>query len=437
MRPQSTLRPQCLTVNSGNRFTDISSEDLTNASASFKNIKELALEETLLSWPEIVTLASHFPDLTTLLASGNQIASLSPIPASSPFLSTLTSLNLEFNELTSLCSLAPLTSLSALRNLHLKGNRISSILSPDLPPTTPPPIFSPTLHYLDLSSNKISSWSFADLLPTCFPGLSSLRFAHNPIYDDPDLDSPVPPSAAEIKPSRGTEESYMLLAARLPQLRAINFSSITPQDRTNAEAFYLSRIARQLASVAEEDEPALLAARHPRYADLCALYGAPAVARAKPGEVELDARFLDGRLVTVSFSFSLTADGVEGGRGGGERKVRLPRSFDLYAVKGVAGRLFGVSPLRVRLVWETGEWDPVGGFDEEVGRDDDDSSEDEEAELERERRGADVSEREGGGGKAAGGGRWVKREVELRDGPRQFGYCVDGSEARIRVEVTG
>ncbi len=32
------------------------------------------------------------------------------------------------------------------------------------------------------------------------------------------------------------------------------------------------------------------------------------------------------------------------------------------------------------------------------------------------------------------GGRWVKREVELKDGPRQFGYCVDGLEARIRVE---
>jgi hypothetical protein len=32
------------------------------------------------------------------------------------------------------------------------------------------------------------------------------------------------------------------------------------------------------------------------------------------------------------------------------------------------------------------------------------------------------------------GGRWVKREVELKDGPRQFGYCVDGLEAKIRVE---
>lgn len=105
----------------------------------------------------------------------------------------------------------------------------------------------------------------------------------------------------------------------------------------------------------------------------------------------------------------------------------------MYAVKGIAGRLFGISPLQTKLVWETGEWDPVGGFDEETG----DSSEDEEVELKKERReDSDVGEfvkKEGGdGGKA---GRWVKREVELRDGPRQFGYCVEGVEAMVRVEV--
>ncbi|KAH8910504.1 RNI-like protein [Coniochaeta sp. PMI_546] len=426
----------------GNRFTDISSEDLSNASASFKGIRELALEETLLSWSEIVTLASHFPDLTTLLASTNQIAHLSPIPPSSPLLSTLTSLNLEFNELTSLSSLSPLTSLTSLRNLHLKNNHISTILSPSLPPTTPLPIFPPTIHYLDLSSNKISTWSFPDLLPVCFPGLTSLRLSHNPIYDNPDLDSPVPPTTTGSTPKGGTtEESHMLLAARLPTLKVLNFSPITPQDRTNADMFYLSRIARQLASVPEDKEPEVLA-RHPRYRDLCALYGAPVVSRTR----EVDARFLEGRVVAVCFRFvgAAAADtgdaDVTGGDGDGdkptEKTVRIPKSFDLYAVKGIAGRLFGLSPLRTRLVWETGEWDPVGGFDEEA-----DSSEDEEVELEEERR-----EDKGGGrgsgdfvGTEAGGraGRWVRREVELRDGPRQFGYCVDGMEARIRVEVVG
>jgi hypothetical protein len=110
-------------------------------------------------------------------------------------------------------------------------------------------------------------------------------------------------------------------------------------------------------------------------------------------------------------------------------QVQVPKSFDIYAVKGVVGRVFGLSPLGVRLVWETGEWDPVGGFDEVEGESD-------EEELE-----AEWGRREEGGlvGEEAPelerkGGRWVKREVELKDGPRQFGYCVDGLEAKIRVE---
>jgi len=210
----------------------------------------------------------------------------------------------------------------------------------------------------------------------------------------------------------------MLLAARLPHLKTLNFSTITPQDRANADMFYLSRIARQLSSVPPEQE-SLILFHHPRYAALCEQYGAPVVTRTK----EVDARFLEGRLVAAHFR-----------SGDRERSVRLPRSFDLYAVKGIAGRLFGLSPLGITLVWETGEWDPVGGFDEVEG----DSSEDEEAEVERERRedGAGDGGRNDEGDGGGKGGRWVKREVELRDGPRQFGYCVDGMEARIRVEVT-
>lgn len=412
--PRSVYGPIANNYNySGNRFTSVFAEELSNGSASFKGIRELALEENLLSWSEIVTIASHFPDLTTLLASSNQIQSLTPIPPSSSLLSSLTSLSLEFNDLTSISSLSPLTSLTSLRNLHLKGNNISTILSPSLPPDHQPPVFPHTLTYLDLSSNSVSTWSFIDQLPTSFPGLQSLRFAHNPIYTNPDLDSPSP---APEKPAKGTEESYMLLTARLPSLKALNFSTITPQDRANADMFYLSRIARQLSSVPAENEADVLA-RHPRYAELCARYGAPAVSRTR----EVDPRFLEGRLVSVTFQL-----------GAAEKTVGVPKSFDVYAVKGVVGRLFGLAPLGTKLVWETGEWDPVGGFDEEG-----DSSEDEEAEVDKERRedGVVVEDGERGGEGGVTGGRWVKREVELRDGPRQFGYCVDGMEARIRVEV--
>ena len=90
----------------------------------------------------------------------------------------------------------------------------------------------------------------------------------------------------------------------------------------------------------------------------------------------------------------------------------------------------------VSELFDASAWDPVAGFDEEEG----DSSDEEEAEAEMER---DGDEEGTGGATGSGGnygvekktGRWVKREVELRDGPRQLGFCVDGLEARIRVEV--
>ncbi|KAB5581001.1 hypothetical protein GE09DRAFT_1020727 [Coniochaeta sp. 2T2.1] len=422
----------------GNRFTVLPS-DLASASSAFANIRELSLEETLLSWSDVATLATSFPDLTNLISSSNQTPFLSPIPSPSPLFTTLTSLNLEYNSLTSLSDLLPLTHLKSLRNLHLKGNHISTILSPTLSASTTPPVFSSSLHYLDISSNRISTWSFVDSLPLCFPGLASLRFAHNPIYDNPDLDAPLPSTSASTAPiatGKTTEESYMLLTARLPHLRILNFSTITPQDRQNADMFYLSRVARQLASVSEDKEQSVLA-RHPRYDALCVLYGAPVVSRTK----EVDGRFLEGRVVVVAFSVSRpNQPNQKHSRGDNkprEKTVKIPKSFDLYAVKGIAGRLFGLSPLSIKLVWETGEWDPVGGFDEEGG----DSDEEEEVEVWREKREDDGDEhtdvlaesKDGDGNKA--GGRWTKREVELRDGPRQFGYCVDGAEARVRVEV--
>lgn len=204
----------------------------------------------------------------------------------------------------------------------------------------------------------------------------------------------------------------MLLAARLPGLRTINFSSITPQDRTNAEAFYLSRIAKQMAAVDLSEEDRIIRA-HPRYHELCETYGAPVVNRRK----EVDPRFLEGRLVTVRF---LSEDRA--------KTAKVPKGCDLYAVKGIVGRLFGLEPLKTKLVWETGEWDPVGGFDEEG----DESDDEEEMAVEDEKDDTGVSD-----GEVPKGGRWVKREVELKDGPRLFGYCVDGMEATVRVEVCG
>ncbi|SPQ17917.1 ca98271d-0c83-47cc-9465-03b08d6fff4f [Thermothielavioides terrestris] len=412
----------------GNRFQHVlEDERLASAGDAFNGVTEFALEDTLLDWNEICHIAAKFPSLATLHAGSNQLPSLTPV-APAPFTSTLVSLHLEYNDFSSLADLAPLSAIPSLRNLLLKGNRISHITPPSSASATSPPNFPPSLHYLDISYNQIASWSFVDALPHSFPGLTSLRFTHNPIYDDPDLDDDGAPTSlaapttttTQRKGVAKTDEAYMLVVARMPALRTLNFSAVTPADRADAEMFYLSRIARQLAAVPEAAEPAVLA-RHRRWAELCAAYGEPPVVRR--GRV--DPNFLEARLITVEFHYP---------GGGAQQKsvvVQVPKSFDIYAVKGLAGRLFGLPPLGLRLVWETGEWDPVGGFDEADGESE---VEEEDLEAEWERRGEagePVGEAMEGKTKA---GRWVKREVELKDGPRQLGYCVDGLEARIRVE---
>lgn len=353
---------------------------------------------------------------------------------------TLTTLTLEYNDITFLSQLSSLEELTALHNLHLKGNNISRVReSPDVPI----PVFSETITYVDISYNKIDSWRFVDDLPTAFPGLTSLRLAHNPIYDNPDLEHLASAGASSSSASKSgstTEEAYMYTVARLPLLRSLNFSRITPQDRANAEMFYLSRIARQLASFPPEMEQSVKLL-HPRYAALATLHGEPDVVRT---EANLNPAFLEARLVHVTFTYAPPPPQPAAALQLHQNAEQIPKSFDVYAVRAVAGRLFGLSPLKVRLVWETGEWDPVGGFDDEVG----DSSDEEDAEDVLER-GAGGGERSGGGGEGRGGvavaegnsaggkaGRWVKREVELKEGPRLLGFCVDGLEAKIRVEVT-
>ncbi|KAH7023121.1 hypothetical protein EDB80DRAFT_878620 [Ilyonectria destructans] len=377
----------------GSRFQGLLDD---NSVGAFSGVKELALEETMMSWEEVCHLAEKCPSLTTLNASSNHLHSL-PIINYHGLASTLTTINLEINNFTTLADISALAPLTTLRNIHLKGNNITALA----PEGSEAPIFSPSVQYLDVSYNNIQSWSFIDQLQKHLPGLTGLRISHNPVYDAADADA------------SSSEESHMFAIARVASLQSLNFSQITTSDRSNAEMFYLSRIGKQLSAVAETEEADILAL-HPRYAELCEIHGEPSIVR-RP---DVNPAFLDARLINVGFHY----------QDGEEKASKIPKSYDMYAVKGIAGKLFGLAPLKLGLVWETGEWDPVAGFDDQEG----DSSDEEDAEEERERQGIDTHATEDTSGKP---GRWVKREVELKDGPRQLGYCVDGLDVKIRVEA--
>lgn len=354
----------------------------------------------MLSWDELCQIASKCTSLTSFKAGSNQLSSFPAINYST-LTSTLTSLNLEYNDVSTLADLSSLTALTSLRNLHLKGNNIKD-LAPD---GIEAPVFPPSLQYLDVSYNNIEDWTFVDRLPSIFPGLTGLRLAHNPVYEMRDANAK----------SHSSEDAHMFTIARVASLKSLNFTVITPTDRGNAEMFYLSRIAKQLASVPESAEQEVKS-QHPRYAELCELYGEPDVIRRD----EINPSYLEARLVTISFH----CPGKE------KKTTKIPKSFDIYSVKGIAGKLFGASPLKLRLVWETGEWDPVAGFYERDGESSDDDDDDD-----MDAGGPSTAEQTAEADAEGKPGRWVKREVELRDGPRQLGYCVDGLDATIRVEM--
>ena len=126
--------------------------------------------------------------------------------------------------------------------------------------------------------------------------------------------------------------------------------------------------------------------------------------------------------------------------------------------------------MHLRLIWETGEWDPVGRASRQSKNNDcdeeyddrwsvDSSSSSSESEDEGmsqiENAGEHNSEEQGQDGarprtasstlgptnqvlnkkKEKNKGRFIPREVELVDGTRQVGFWIEEKEAKVRVEV--
>ncbi|KAI9768321.1 MAG: hypothetical protein M1840_004929 [Geoglossum simile] len=413
-RPARKRLPRLIsTAHSGNRFSNLTLEDRGNGeeiNKALAHVRDLGLDNNFISWKEIATLTTPFISLTSLSASENNLSSLSPhlVPQS------LTTLTLERNNFTSLSVLSPLAALQNLQRLSLKSNKIRAASDPStFRKGETDPKFPEALSYVDLSYNAIGDWPFIDNLSDVFPGLTGLRVSHNPLYED----AAVVEADGKTNPvAMGVEEGYMLTLARLKGLKSLNFSNITPQERTNAEMYYLSRIGKALAAVPETDEPKALL-QHRRYAELCDLYGPPVISRVSTSEINPNS--LEARLINIKFR--LEPSGIT-------KHQEIPKGVDVYRLKGIVGRMFGVRPLGTRVVWESNEWDPVGGSED--GYDDDD--EDEGGGL------VEMPESEGredGEKEDREKGKWVRREVELEDGTREIGFWIEGREATVRVEL--
>lgn len=231
------------------------------------------------------------------------------------------------------------------------------------------------------------------------------------------------------------DEAFMLTLARFPlSLRTLNYSNISPQDRSNAEMYYLSLIGKELSATTEEDEPRILST-HPRYNELCDLYGEPTITRAvvsdASGQRAIHPRSVAARLIKMAFRLSDSSSEKKSQPGrqhlpnAQDQTKEIPASFNSYQVKALVSRLFGLPAYGFKLIWETDEFDPVEkDASAESFMDSDGESEDEMQEV------ACASSE-------ANASRFVRREVELVESTRDIGFLFQGEtgEMRIRVEV--
>ncbi|KAL1952685.1 hypothetical protein VTO42DRAFT_4448 [Malbranchea cinnamomea] len=397
----------------GNRF------EIIEETRTLDGVSQLSLDETLLTWQEIVKISKLFPSLKILSLSTNQLSGI-PIPLTS----TITELNLSFNDFESLDALRSLASLPNLDKLSLRGNKISRVYSASSDSGESQNqtnlVFSPTLTSLDISRNQIDSWSFVNSLSRVFPGLSTLRISDNPLYNQPPASSQV--TNAPEKPMT-VDEAFMLTLARLGNLKILNYSKITPQDRLNGELYYIGLIRKELSLFPADAEQRILSA-HPRYRELCEIYELPDLKkkeRPDEGEPTFNPLSLAARLVT--FTFHMPSSQPD--HPPSEFKKDIPRSFDIYRIKAIVSREFNLPPLRFRLIWETDEWDPV----EQATAEEDEW--DSEEECEGDKRGLPSAghmfdkERK----------KFVRREEEFVDSTKEVGFWLRDDIRAVRVRV--
>lgn len=219
------------------------------------------------------------------------------------------------------------------------------------------------------------------------------------------------------------EEAFMLTLARLGQLKVLNFSKITPQDRLNGELYYLALIRTELELYPSGAEERILNA-HPRYRELCEIYDVAELKRKVVADDDptVNPRSLGAQLVT--FTFHLPSS--EPNASSKEFKKEIPRSFDIYRIKALVSREFQLLPLRFKLIWETEEWDPV----EQGTAEEDEWDSEEESEADKPTLPGTENTYTENDGK-----RFVRREEEFIDSTKAVGFWLNDDIRAVRVRV--
>ncbi|XP_050172583.1 tubulin-specific chaperone E isoform X2 [Myiozetetes cayanensis] len=276
----------------------------TSISSAFSKLKILALNQTEITWTEVLLCAQGWPALEELYLSCNNITVLE---RPDNVLKTLKLLDLSDNQLLDGNQLHLIAHLPRLEQLILRNTGISSIHFPDAGFGCKTKMF-PSLKRLAINDNKISQWSSINELDK-LPSLRSLQCNNNPLMDT----------------EKNPETLIQLIIAKISQLEVLNNCEILPAERRGAELDYRKIFGNDWLEAGghwdpEKNKPSeeFLAA-HPRYPSLCLTLTIKCPEKPEQKPVE----------------------------------KKLPESMTIQKVKGLLYRLFKIPGSELKLSYES------------------------------------------------------------------------------------
>ncbi|KAL8185869.1 UNVERIFIED_CONTAM: hypothetical protein K2H54_059164 [Gekko kuhli] len=297
------------------------------ASGAFCKLRVLALNQTGVTWAEVLLCATGWPALEELYLASNEISVLQrPIDV----LQTLKWLDLSDNQLTDGNQLQLIADLPSLERLILSNNGISSICFPDVGFGGKTRMF-PSLTHLVVNGNRIAEWSVINELDK-LQSLQSFDCRNNPLMDT----------------DKNMETIKQLIIAKIGQLKFLNKSQIFPEERKGAELDYRKTFGIDWIKAGGNQDPnknrpneEFLAA-HPRFQLFCDKYGAP-----EDGELKKEQPFsLKNQLLSLTIKCPDKPD---------QKPImkKLPESMTVQKVKGLLYRLLRIPGSELKLSYES------------------------------------------------------------------------------------
>ncbi len=311
---------------SRNLFKPVAPALFSEHDGAFAFLKVLVLNETKMPWSEIRSLARALSALEELHIRGNNYQSFrdgdetDTLPFFPGTLGKLKVINLQENMISSWESVLQLIDcLPSLENAMLSFNPL-----PDLPLATGK--VYPKVTSLSLSHADVKDWASVEAMIAIFPHVDSLRLHDNPLM-------------LKMGPAQARQE----LIVRVPKLSCLNGSELRARERVDTERMYLSRCMKTAmvavgATTRDEWEKLPLETKdkalstYPRFNELVAIHGLPVAAKSA-----LTGSTLSSNSVTVSFKSMAAASMTLP-----QKEKKLPLSTTVYNCKQMCQKLFSV-----------------------------------------------------------------------------------------------